>query len=165
MRIDRLLQLADFLENEVANQPKYKFDMGHWGDKKFNPVKCHTSACAMGWATVIFKGLSLGYTSDEEKFDKDYEPHIQWRNEKGEVWTGWEACEALFDIPAALTTFFFAGESGAHTAPQIARRIRREVKLILEGKSDFCEIVKNEYGNHKVPDVHSAYSNGEDGVW
>jgi len=70
----RIRKLADFLATVVhkadvrvrkatenSGEPREKFDMGYWAegigkDKKLGvtKAKCGTSACAMGWATVVF---------------------------------------------------------------------------------------------------------------
>ncbi len=51
MRLDRLTELANFLEKKV--EPDW-FNMGVWAEDGFTEQKCGTAACAFGWATQCF---------------------------------------------------------------------------------------------------------------
>ena len=115
MREDRFLILADFLEFEVSKQPKYKFDMGVWADAGFNPIECHTAACAGGWATVIFKELSL-------KGDDPDGQNVCYRDE----W-GFYALAEFFEISVRESEELFSVR-GAKTPKQVANNIRKFVK-------------------------------------
>ncbi len=55
---EKLLALADFLENQVKD---HWFDLRYWATTGFTEQECGTTACAAGWATVCFpdSGLSL----------------------------------------------------------------------------------------------------------
>lgn len=85
---NRLLRLADKLTGEgvyrVAGPvPAHKFDMADWfsryrgsaeviGLDDFNPRKCKTAACAVGWAIsdpwFASKGLRIGYYDSADFF-------------------------------------------------------------------------------------------------
>ncbi len=73
-KFDKLLKLADFLENEV--EPRW-FDIDFWATPGWTEQKCGTTACAMGWATVCFpeEGLSIKNIDDhpigEVVYEKD----------------------------------------------------------------------------------------------
>lgn len=61
MNTDRLLKLADFLENSV---PPERFDMEEWGSQGFCKTDCKTAGCAAGWAGILFEneGFYLKYS-------------------------------------------------------------------------------------------------------
>ena len=48
---DRLLKLADYLENKVKDE---WLNMYSWASKGFKTKTCGSTACALGWATVVF---------------------------------------------------------------------------------------------------------------
>lgn len=64
METERLLRLADFLETV----PPSKFDMGRWLSRGGQPhelqEECGTSACAGGWACVLFQDEGLKWEQD-----------------------------------------------------------------------------------------------------
>ena len=69
----RLLKLADYLEKRVENK---KFDMGTWGSHvgDHDPKKdnfCGTTACAMGWATMIPSFQKLGLVGEWRPVHED----------------------------------------------------------------------------------------------
>jgi hypothetical protein len=66
MHVDRLLRLADFLDNLPAG----RFDYNHWvgSDWQGDPdLSCGTTACAMGWATTIPEFRALGLKLDHTR--------------------------------------------------------------------------------------------------
>ena len=116
MKEDKLLILADFLEFEVSKQPKYKFNMRIWADANFNPIECHTAACAAGWATLIFKELRLV---------QSWHPEQQMLVYDGQG--GSHALAEFFDIPHDEVLGLFGADS-AETPKQVANNIRKFVK-------------------------------------
>jgi hypothetical protein len=118
MNSERLLRLADFLENEV---PKHKLNMSRWmtedrdredrtkdafrflgpvneGSKVevIEPMTCQTIGCAMGWATTIpeFKeaGLVLLGRSDSTGGS------VALKISETQYLTEYDACAKFFDI-------------------------------------------------------------------
>ena len=53
----RLRKLAAFLESGYI-KPKW-FNMGRWAEGGFKEKQCGSAACALGWATTIFRDLNL----------------------------------------------------------------------------------------------------------
>ena len=60
MQAKKLLKLADGLEELIPkrNWKKY-FDLDSWAEAGWEQKVCGTTACAMGWATVIFPRSKL----------------------------------------------------------------------------------------------------------
>jgi hypothetical protein len=65
MKAQRLLKLADLLEQDAKNKKGVKFDLHSWGQvtDKDEPLSCGTVCCAVGLAAVsgVFKRAGLGY--------------------------------------------------------------------------------------------------------
>lgn len=59
MNKERMLQLADFIENTVTDQ---RFSMAHFGDN------CETTHCIGGWVNVLFTGKAYDPSWAEEDF-------------------------------------------------------------------------------------------------
>ena len=68
----KLLKLADFLENEVKDS---WFALSSWATKGFTKKECGTTACAAGWATVCFpkSGLRLQPIGDVVGLNESHE--------------------------------------------------------------------------------------------
>ncbi len=112
----RLLELADFLHDEVALKPRYKFDMGRWADLGFDPDRCHTAACAFGWASVRFpKHLKRVPYLDEMLIHCGY-------------YKGDAAAREFFQIDKSQSIKIFIGGRGNNTPRQVAATIRRVVR-------------------------------------
>jgi len=62
MKEKRLLKLAKFLRTV---KPR-RFNLKEWVDQDFAANKCGTQACAIGWATTIFKRQGLKLTDMKE---------------------------------------------------------------------------------------------------
>lgn len=116
MNKERLLRLADFLDNEV---PIAHFDMSSWFDVGGRPRhlaklgECGTSACAFGWATQIpefqEQGLRLSSLNGVTFNQLD----------------GYDAAEAFFDIKRAASAYLFSASDHRNEKPaDVARRIR-----------------------------------------
>ena len=67
LAVKRLTQLADGLELSVKDE---WFDLASWSTKGFKQKKCGTTACAMGWAVVIFPRSKLRLV-DEDNGNSD----------------------------------------------------------------------------------------------
>lgn len=115
----RLLKLASFLRT----LPRKRFDYRWWvGDdwQGGKDLSCGTTACALGWATVIpefrKKGLKL-------EFDEWDAGKVRFGHREG-----LRAAEAFFGIHfnEAASLFLPNGDANA-TAKQVARKIERFV--------------------------------------
>lgn len=112
----RLTKLADSLEHAV--QTKW-FNLYHWADEGFKVRKCGTTACALGWATVFFRELTL-YCS------KDFSPEVRFRG-----YEGFYAGAVFFDISSLCSWFLFDPckySRGHRGRMDVVRRIRSVVK-------------------------------------
>ena len=101
---DRLLALATYLREEV---PDDRFNMGHWG-KTAHP--CRSSACAIGWATNIFRGFTLQHYSGS-----------WWPAYKGLY--GWDAVTLLFGLNDDESGTLFGTHLEGESRHRVAERI------------------------------------------
>ncbi len=88
MRLDRLTQLADFLETTV--KPGW-LNMKIWADDGFAEQKCGTTACAFGWATQCFPELEIN--RDEHGLVNEWGVRIV-----GTESYGFDAAEEFFEL-------------------------------------------------------------------
>ena len=115
--LDKLIQLADFLETEVEDS---RFDMFHWASEGFSQYRCNTAACALGWATVIWP--------DELKISDDNS--IYYRPDLSSKYADWDfdAGAAFFNIMRLEARDLF--DPTAYPAPkavtkaEVVKRIR-----------------------------------------
>ena len=131
METERLLKLADFIEEVV---PENRFDMHHFlgtnddfPEEDIHPdqleAECGTSACAAGWATLLFKkeGLKLAQ-----------EPYGQMWNPAFEEYEGYDALSIFFNIDITDASCIFG--SNPRTTKEEADLIRR---YVAEGSLEF----------------------------
>lgn len=123
MERERLLRLAEFLEKSV---PVSQFNMGIFGggcDKYTSLGDCGTSACACGWATVLFE--QDGFKLDAESLqDGDFLITYRDRFE-------WDAIEEFFGLDAeeAESLFMDASYNVKRPTPaQVAAHIREFIQ-------------------------------------
>lgn len=123
MNTERLLRLADYLEDVVAKLPAERFDMNNWATPT---PHCGTACCAVGHACSIpeFQAAGLAMSIDEEGHG---EPVI--RPDDGSMFSSWQAVEAFFGIThREAACLFDAGRYFAGVRPQeVAARIRQFV--------------------------------------
>jgi len=117
MQKKRLLKLADFLEKVVAKKPGYKFNMSRFADIDFDPDHCHTAACALGWATTIFKTLCLTDSGGALEQSLRYRDH-----------DAFEAAMVFFGLTEPQAFRLFGAFGGINVTPKrVARNIRKVV--------------------------------------
>lgn len=122
VEIGRLRALADLLDTVPAE----RFDLESWA-VQLNEG-CEFAGCAVGWAahSGIFPGLRFDTGIDCGAHAScvvvDYK-------DRGGVWLGWEAVEALFGISRQASEFLFSLNFYDHpfgpTPMVVARRLRR----------------------------------------
>lgn len=100
----RLRLLAEFL----LGLPKERFDLRQWWSDGFQPHECGTTACACGWACVIFPGLSRT-NSQPSLTNEPLDCHLKY---------GWWAMEKFFDLNEDWAyEFFLDSRYGVNPAP------------------------------------------------
>jgi hypothetical protein len=124
MKKQRLLKLADFLENLKPRQ----FNLATWTvscGEKTDDAACGTVACACGWATTIPSFRRAGFRLARRLSWTD--PTPVFGRERG-----WDAVKAFFDMNYGEANHLFSIESysgGERTRPQtVAKRIRQVVE-------------------------------------
>ena len=100
--------------------PSEKFDIGTWAHKTTRSQECATTACALGWATNLFHGLSLyPWTSDPTTAGVRYRA------------TGWceeEIIENLFGSEVFDCFFDWGYVNGSSATPMhVASKLRKVV--------------------------------------
>lgn len=126
----RLLKLADLLEADAKNKNGIKFDLGTWGaSSEINEpvgVRCGTTACAMGLATISGAFKRAGLVNRYGQFSWAIMPSMV-----GSGAEGLEAATELFDIDYDAANFLFIDDSyprnkteGAAAERFVAKRIR-----------------------------------------
>lgn len=109
MRKDRLLKLANFLET----LPKEGLDMRKWSEAM--TPSCGYRACAIGWATTIFKDEGFHM----EKSDSIYPSFYPVCDSN----YGWEAVWVFFDLSWQQAESLF-GDHNPDDPKYIASHIR-----------------------------------------
>lgn len=123
---ERLLRLATFLEEKVEPE---RFNMDHWFDGDFEKNTCGTTACALGWATVVFpRSLKM-----VKAYGVSHVEHIRSGRH------GAAAAVAFFGLDQWIADFIFCGPSG--TPQKVAHRIRR----LVENMDIFVEMLQHEH--------------------
>ncbi len=123
MEIDKLTKWASALEEQV---PKDRYRQKVWATEGFVENECGTTACAAGWAVVLFKdeGLRLGKS---EETGSSLVPRF-------EDVSGGEAIGQFFGISYQEASYITNG--GAETCPKAAaERIRR----VRDGTAALCD--------------------------
>lgn len=133
MMKERLLKLADLLEQDAKNENGVKFDLESWGvaNNGNNPtVSCNTSACAIGLACLsrIFEQDGLTYEVNKLSFGRIFiEPMF------GDFYN-WTATEKFFGISIEISSQLFSIASyeeeeqrSAQGELAVAKRIRQFV--------------------------------------
>lgn len=138
MHVDRLKRLVKLLRADAKNPNGVKFDLTSWavpsGEEAFKtpkrtvPVSCGTTACAFGLAAISgeFKEEGLRYSYYTRHAGYMLEPSIC---QGGEVYTGFGAACALFDIDDDEAEYLFDPKcyesvpQGAKGELLVARRI------------------------------------------
>lgn len=159
MKTDRLLQLADYLENVVAKLPdvQSRFSMGHWferlaeacGFDRPTPVVCGTSACALGWATAVWPELKIRIYEKETQGIVAFQPD----GEDGCRYEGIAAAEVFFGLDNQQAHHLFAPGGGnvdikERTVEQEVAVIRNMVQEYQQGILDLagCECCDEQGG-------------------
>lgn len=117
MRADRLLKVADMLDNLTASELS-SFDMNSWSTKDHS---CGTTFCAMGFAAS--KGIINGLWLKREYVGSDnltitYDGSI-----------GWDAVNKVFDIDSWHSEDLFLGSDQYSTPKAVADKIRNFVSV------------------------------------
>ncbi len=130
VRKNRLLKLADFLENV----PRKTFDLEHWLQQKGLAPKCNTTACAVGWACSIPSFRKAGFRIDIDNRGGG-KPVFKNTYKKTPKYTGWAAVDKFFDVERGDSESLFScrqyliyGTNRKTTPKQVASRIRKFVK-------------------------------------
>lgn len=111
---DKLIQLADYLEDEVDDS---KFRMDVWG------TECGTAACALGWGTRIFDGLVLIPWDGEDI-------GIKFIDDNGAEHHSMSAGVACFGIPKEIAGYlFFETEYVDPSKEKVVERLREHATL------------------------------------
>jgi hypothetical protein len=101
MRKDRLLELAKFLKTNISKKKDWKtyFNLGSWGVVGFKEKKCGSTACALGWSTVLFpnSGLELVKSNNDNEYELKYTVTTKFGLEVDRHY-GWEAAAQFFGI-------------------------------------------------------------------
>ena len=107
---ERLSLLAQFLKLV----PRFRFRLEGWSDWDFNSDSCNTSACACGWATLIFQEFKL------EKLP--YATNLKYSDD-----IGWFAVESFFDLTQTHSYYLFSMYSynDDPTPTDVAERIEK----------------------------------------
>lgn len=150
---NRLLKLADLLEEDAKNKKGIKFDLdviavnsqGH--DFRFGEVptvSCGTTACAVGLACVsgAFKRSGLSYEI------KDYGFEMVLNKESGEM-LGWPAIEDFFDLFSRESSFLFTPGSYPYdkrTGAKGERFVAKRIRDFVAGKFTWDQIESIVYG-------------------
>lgn len=136
---ERLLLLADFLEAI----PRDRIDLRSWRVGVFflghNDHKCGTTACALGWATVMpeFQDLGLAFRATEGGFDGA--PSVPMPGMKGDTWEqrwyGLDAAMHLFHLDYRRARWLFmplAYRLSTGTTSHKSRVIKRLRKMAAD---------------------------------
>lgn len=111
----RLRKLAAFLESDYI-KPKW-FNMDVWATDGFKEKKCGTAACALGWATVIFRDLTLN------KYDT---PIYQGASD-------FEAGEKFFEISEEEAGYIFSSDSYRNPRRISPKAAAKHIRKLLAG--------------------------------
>ena len=113
--LKRLEQLADFLQHKVNNS---WFNLDSWESDGWEQKECGSTACALGWATVRFRGLVM------------YHGAPQLADDLG-LYHPLEVAAYFFDISRDQAYEFFMPcqyEKTHSTKMDVVRKIREYVK-------------------------------------
>lgn len=115
----RLLQLGDFIVEKVPAKKFYMGAFGAYGYLTIDPKICGTAACALGWATVLFRklGVHMGVTAPAYKRKR-----------------GFGIGEPLFGLTLDQSYKLFTGSKLDRSAKQIRGDIRRLVRKLDKAK-------------------------------
>jgi len=124
MNVERLEKLATFMETEV---PANRFDMETWAKGNFQSQaiwNCGTSACAAGWATVLF---------DDSQFYLNYgesnRAGVKYDCSKNHtLYSGQDAVGQYFDLSWMQCDYLFGQRNELKAPKQWASRCRRFLK-------------------------------------
>lgn len=130
MNADKLLKLADYLENLDSSK---KFTLNIFGKRKKsvavkNPMKlskCGTAGCALGYATDIFTELKMIRGDIFFGYDYLYVKNMETNS------IGFEAAVDFFGISLENSFWLFDPlkyEKGYRTRKHVAKRIREFVE-------------------------------------
>lgn len=132
MHADRLLKLADYLEQVVAKLPAESFSLHTWAA---NAPECGTVCCAVGHGCSIPEfqaaGLRLVWNDDGA------EP---WLGE-GETNGGWDAVTTFFGIEHRNASWLFSGgRYPSHPSPTPADVAQRISEFVTRKQSEVHEV-------------------------
>ena len=145
MNKERLLKLANLLEQDAKNPNGIKFDLNwwarpsidsasqipYWHDVKREPApSCDTTGCAMGLAAVsgIFKDEGLSYRISGRNIE------VEYRDARGFQYSGFEAAQVFFDINHYQSYQLFnpdhysSNTKGTEAELEVVRRINQLVE-------------------------------------
>jgi len=125
---ERLLLLADRLEEDATNPSGMKFDLQEWFGEETNAhnrpaLDCNTTGCAIGLAM-----LTPEFNAEGFKADADFDPIFV----NADIPAGWDAVQAYFGLTFSEAANLFSHASylkgkGATAELAVAKRIRRFV--------------------------------------
>lgn len=139
---NRLLKLADFLDNLLDEQFSFDRWVGNDWDQKAN-LSCGTSACALGWATTIplFRKLGLRLVANPTYEGKSgFKFVIALKDTVNPNNTSYrDACEKIFGVDKSEANFLFTpgsmlGSSNNYlddnaSPAEVSDNIRRFIRL------------------------------------
>lgn len=108
----RLLLLADFIVEQVPKDRFYMGSFGAYGTVTADLNECGTQACALGWATVLFRSLGVKMGVYNPRYKKT---------------AGFGIAVPLFGLTRAQSVALFTGEKYKRSAKQVRRDILRLV--------------------------------------
>ena len=148
---DRLLRLADLLEDDALKPDGVRFDLGTWvtpsGSNHYLskpasiPVDCNTSACAIGLACISGEFAKYGLTYFFRPMDAFSQSSglLPALEQNGDVFTAFDAVEVLFNIGHNDALYLFDPDyyplekrRGSVAELYVAERIRE----FLQGRID-----------------------------
>ena len=152
MNVVALEILAEQMEALASDAHAHcTFDLGSWGSDEIVEGQCHTTACAMGWATTNPKLRRLGLRRCDEfshggeairgkrKGHRDLMPAIA--DEAG-ILTGLRAAVWFFGITDQQASSLFLPEqyaAGHREAADVAKRIRQMIAHYQAGEREWYQ--------------------------
>ena len=127
MHADKLLRLADFLQNDVKDD---WFNLNHFADWGFNEKKCGTTACALGWASQVPEWQGVITLVESKLIGEVNVCYNDYRN--------FDAGEKFFDIDDEACSYLFYPAKYVDTGKQavidrILFFVKNEGKIMDDG--------------------------------
>lgn len=127
--VRRLRKLANYLETKVrpaVETGKVQWDMQRWahGARPTKELNCGTAACAAGFATTLFRPLTLDSVDPRDRGDQ----YVLRYTEGGRNFYGFEATGAFFGTNEPFD--YELNESKRPSMKTVIRKLRSEADRI-----------------------------------